>query len=152
MRVSRQNRCFRRAWALVLPLAVSFAGCTHPMEWLRNGLKVGPNFAPRAAAVAPHWIDAADVRVQSNEPPPEQWWTILNDPILNSLIQQAVNQNLTLRAAGIRILEARYQQAIVIGTIFPQTQDAFASYTRTRVSESQGDVHPNPFGPWRMGF
>src|SRR5262249_10543779 len=104
------------------------------------------------AVVAKHWIDASDTRVRSNEPPPERWWTVLNDPMLNGLIQEAVSQNLTLRAAGMRILEARYQRAIVIGSLFPQTQDAFASYTHTRVSESEGPVQHNPFDTWRMGF
>ena len=36
-----------------------------------------------------------------------KWWTVLNDPVLDKLICFAYQENLTLRQAGFRILEAR---------------------------------------------
>jgi NodT family efflux transporter outer membrane factor (OMF) lipoprotein len=42
--------------------------------------------------------------------------------VLNSLIADAYRQNLTLREAGFRVLEARAQRAIVAGTLFPGNQ------------------------------
>src|SRR5262249_41462412 len=82
----------------------------------------------------------------------EAWWTQLNDPTLNELVEAALRQNLTLRAAGLRILEARYQRAIAIGFFFPQQQDVFGSYAHERVSESRGEIQHNPFDTWRTGF
>ncbi len=34
------------------------------LEWWHNGLKVGPNYARPAAAVADDWIDANDPRIR----------------------------------------------------------------------------------------
>ena len=61
----------------------------------------------RPAPVASEWIDYADPRVKSEEQQLSDWWTVFNDPTLTSLVQTAYQQNLTLRAAGARILEAR---------------------------------------------
>ena len=79
-------------------------GCT---DWWRNGFKVGPNYSRPPAPVASQWIDYADPRVKSEEQQLCHWWTVFNDPTLNTLIQTAYQQNLTLRVAGARILEAR---------------------------------------------
>ena len=50
------------------------------------------------------------------------WWTVFNDPVLNSLVQTAYRQNLTLKDAGYRVLQARAQLGIARGGLFPQTQ------------------------------
>ena len=81
-------------------------------DWWRNGFKVGPNYCPPAAPVASQWIDYADPRVKEEEEHLAHWWTVFNDPTLDSLIQTAYQQNLTLRAAGARILEARALRGI----------------------------------------
>ncbi len=63
-----------------------------------------------------------------------QWWTVFNDPVLDNLICCAYHQNLTLREAGCRILEARAQLGIAVGELFPQTQNMTGDYTRNAVS------------------
>ena len=35
------------------------------------------------------------------------WWTVFNDPALDYLVASAAEENLTLKTAGCRILEAR---------------------------------------------
>jgi NodT family efflux transporter outer membrane factor (OMF) lipoprotein len=118
-----------RLLAVVL-IALLLSGCTNPIEYIKNCFKVGPNYCPPPAPVSPHWIDAADKRVRSQSQIPCYWWTLFNDPVLNGLIANAYGQNLTLREAGMRVLEARYQRAIAAGELFPQQQDAFGGYQR----------------------
>ena len=48
-----------------------------------------------------------------------EWWKALNDPVLDSLIQVAYEQNLPLRIAGARVFEARARLGIAIGEQLP---------------------------------
>jgi len=111
-------------------------GCvtTGPLQWIRNGFKVGPNYCRPPVPVAEEWIEAKDSKVQSR--PMQDWWQLFNDATLNSLIQTAYEQNVTLRVAGTRVLEARAQQAIAVGSIFPQTQQATGQYSRVALSHT----------------
>jgi NodT family efflux transporter outer membrane factor (OMF) lipoprotein len=132
----------------LLMLATSLlacGACTSPREYLRNGFKVGPNFTPPMAQVEEHWIDQADVRVRDQSDVPLYWWTLLHDPMLDGLVQQAANQNLTLAQAGYRILQARAQLGIAVGSFFPQQQDTSGSYQRLGAG---GDF----FNQWAQGF
>jgi NodT family efflux transporter outer membrane factor (OMF) lipoprotein len=114
---------------------------------------VGPNYGRPAAPVAADWIDYADPRVMSEEQQLGQWWTVFNDPILNSLIQTAYQQNLTLRVAGARILEARAQRGIAAGNLFPQSQSAFADYARVKLSQNAANPPIEAwFSNWDAGL
>jgi NodT family efflux transporter outer membrane factor (OMF) lipoprotein len=131
----------RRTFAQLVVLfivSVLLCGCTSLEEYVHNGFKVGPNYRKPPAAVAAQWIDAADVRVRSQSDDLSKWWTVFDDPALNSLVCYAYRQNLPLRVAGFRVLEARAQLGIDIGLLFPQTQTATGDYTRT--AESQQTV------------
>jgi NodT family efflux transporter outer membrane factor (OMF) lipoprotein len=119
-----------------LALAVVALGCTGPREYVHNGFKVGPNYCEPAAPVAETWIDANDKRVRQETVDISRWWRVFNDPVLEGMIREAYNQNLTLKEAGFRILEARAQLAISIGNIFPQTQTANGDYTRSGISRN----------------
>ncbi len=46
----------------------------------------------------------------------------------------AYGQNLTLQAAGVRVLQARAQLGIAVGDLYPQTQQAFGSLDYNRQS------------------
>jgi NodT family efflux transporter outer membrane factor (OMF) lipoprotein len=136
-RPADRNRFLGREWvshAVLLGLVVSLSGCTSLTEWVHNGFKVGPNYSRPPAPAADHWIDAADVRVRKETDDLSRWWTVFNDPVLNALICDAYLQNLTLRQAGCRVLEARAQQAVTVGELFPQTQQATGDLQR--VAES----------------
>jgi NodT family efflux transporter outer membrane factor (OMF) lipoprotein len=116
-------------WALALT-----CGCTSFQDYIHNGFKVGPNYERPPAPVAKNWIDADDVRVRSEADDISKWWTVFNDPALDSLICLAYQQNLTLREASFRVLQARGQLAISVGNLFPQTQTMNGSYTRSALS------------------
>src|SRR5258708_33665784 len=125
----------------LLVLVVPLSGCTHLTQYVHNGFKVGPNYCRPPAPAAENWIDAADVRVRNDNDDLSRWWTVFNDPVLNGLICDAYLQNLTLRQAGCRVLQARAQQAIAVGNFFPQTQQAFGDLRRyarsTKVPNNQ---------------
>src|SRR5437870_5228596 len=96
---------------LAVPFLVTMllSGCTSVSEYIHNGFKVGPNYVQPPAPVAPNWIDAADVRVRKDSDDLSQWWKVFNDPVLDDLICHAYRQNISLREAGFRVLQARAQ-------------------------------------------
>jgi NodT family efflux transporter outer membrane factor (OMF) lipoprotein len=121
-------------WALVIAIVLPLCGCTTPRDYVANGFKVGPNYQRPSAPVAKEWIDAADKRVRKDTDDLSKWWTVFNDPALDGLICFAYNQNLTLRQAGYRVLEARAQLGIARGNFFPQLQDAHGDWSRNVTS------------------
>jgi NodT family efflux transporter outer membrane factor (OMF) lipoprotein len=136
-------------------LAFALAGCTTPCEYLKNGFKVGPNYQKPPAPIAKEWIDASDVRVRKESDDLSTWWNVFNDPILSSLICDAYRQNLTLREAGFRVLEARAQLGIAVGEIFPQQQYASGGFKEQTVSVEVANRQATPqryFGTWANGF
>ncbi|MCE9567357.1 MAG: efflux transporter outer membrane subunit [Planctomycetes bacterium] len=131
------------------------AGCTPLKEYVHNGFKVGPNYQRPAAPVAPDWIDAADIRVSKDPEELSRWWTVFNDPVLNALVCDAYRQNLTLREAGFRVLQARAQLGIARGEFFPQTQVATGSFNQRAVSVEVANRNATPdrfFATWAYGF
>jgi outer membrane protein TolC len=122
-------------------------------EWVDNGFKVGPNYCKPPAPVASEWIDYLDPRVKSEEPDLTEWWHVFKDPALDALIETAYRQNISLREAGARILEARAQRGIAVGEIFPQSQQAFANYQHIGLSRNVAIVFPKSwFNHVDVGF
>ncbi len=126
--------------------ALLCGGCftTGPLEYVRNGFKVGPNYCKPPAPVESEWIQAKNAAVQNRHL--QDWWVVFEDPVLNSLVNTAYSRNLTLRTVGTRVLEARAQQAIAVGNIFPQSQSANGSYARVGLSRNAPN-NPTVFGP-----
>ncbi len=71
-----------------------------------------------------------------------QWWKIFHDPVLNKLIIKTYAQNLDLKAAGLRIVQARAALGISEGLYFPQVQTLSGdlSSSRTGHGSSRYDV------------
>jgi len=140
---------------LVLLTLLFATGCTPLGEYLNNGMKVGPNYCPPDAMVAPDWIDAGDKRVDDSQIDMAQWWTVFGDPSLDALIRTATRQNLTLREAGFRVLQARAARAIAAGNLFPQQQAAVGGFARNAASTAVAnrDFLLEPyFDQWDAGF
>jgi NodT family efflux transporter outer membrane factor (OMF) lipoprotein len=138
--------------AILLFLALLASGCTSPRQWWHNGCKVGPDYARPPGPVASTWVDAADPRVKSEPANDCAWWTAFNDPTLNTLIETAYRQNLDLRTAGTRILEARAQRNIAVGNLFPQTQTAVGTYAHAQISQNLNVLPPGGLDVWATGF
>ncbi len=121
-------------------LLASLTGCTSFREYVSNGFKVGPNYQKPPAPVASEWIDSKSQGVNTAAADLAGWWKVFNDPKLNSLVEQAYNQNLDLRTAGTRILAARALRNIAAGNLFPQLQEAFLDYSRNAISTNVANV------------
>jgi NodT family efflux transporter outer membrane factor (OMF) lipoprotein len=140
-------------WLVALLVAVAlFSGCTTLRQWWRNGFKVGPNFVQPPAPVAEVWVDCQDPRVKCEPALDCVWWTVFNDPTLNGLIETAYRQNLNLRIAGTRILEARASRGIAVGNLFPQSQTALSTYAHAQISRNLGLPLPGSVNIWADGF
>ncbi|NIT61176.1 MAG: transporter, partial [Aliifodinibius sp.] len=73
--------------------------------------------------VEPTWQEIEDPRISEQKPADPKWWRIaFSDPILDELIEVALKENLTLRSAGLRVLQSQQQLAIAIGEQYPQQQ------------------------------
>src|SRR5271165_5593938 len=141
-RISRPRRWRWPALAGLVVAVLLNSGCiiTGPGQWIHNGLKVGPNYGPPPAPVAGEWILANDPGVQNGHL--QDWWQVFGDPTLDALIVTAYEQNPTLRIAGTRVLEARAGQAIAVGNMFPQAQQASASYGRVNLNSNMPLIGP----------
>ncbi len=111
-------------------------GGTSLSTWFHQGLKVGPDYRRPAAEVAQRWIDADDPQVVSESADHSQWWTVLDDPTLEMLIQMAYQQNLPLRVAALRVMESRAELGIARGNFFAQQQQFFGQYQRSQISRN----------------
>jgi len=110
---------------LILAFVLLAAGCT----------KLGPDYVRPETAVLPNWQEGG--AAVTNAPADYRaWWRTFNDPALDRLIDVALGQNLSLRLAGVRVLEARAQLGIAVGQIYPQTQQGFGSLQYNRISEN----------------
>ncbi len=138
--------------ALLLTGALFLSGCTSMRQWYHNGFKVGPNYAQPPAPVATGWIEDADSHVDSNRAMTCDWWALFDDPALNGLIETAYRQNLDLRTAGTRILEARAQRNIAAGNLFPQSQRALGGYAHGHLSKNLTLPLPTTLNLWATGF
>ena len=109
---------------------------------------LGPNYMQPSAPVAEQWLEMKDAQLKPEPADAVEWWTVFNDPELNSLVSQAYTQNLSLQQAGLRILQARARLGIAVGEFYPQLQDATGSYTRSHISTNVAglnDISRLPF-------
>ena len=113
-------------------------GCTSFSEWAHNGFKVGPNYHPLEAPVPPTWIDANDPRVRPGNPNIATWWEVFDDAELNRMIHVAATENLTVRQAGLQILQAQIQRNIARSELLPQAQTLLAQSSRGELSGNNG--------------
>ena len=116
---------FGRATASAAVLAMA-AGCT-----------VGPDYVPPVTQAPAQWTEAATPGLIGTGPEAgrqlERWWTAFKDPTLDRLVERAVADNLDLKIAEQRLLEARAQRAEAAAGFYP-TLDGSASAERQRYS------------------
>jgi NodT family efflux transporter outer membrane factor (OMF) lipoprotein len=131
-------------FGLVISFALLFTGCA-----------VGPDYIRPEAPEPQKWLEEKDPLIKSEPADFGRWWTVFNDPVLNTLVDTASQQNLSLRIAGIRILEARAQLGIAIGDLYPQSQAIGGNATYTDVSKNTANSQPGAdfhYGNMDLGF
>ncbi|MCZ3374319.1 efflux transporter outer membrane subunit [Rhizobium sp. AG207R] len=111
------------------------AACAILGTSLLSGCVVGPDYQKPELAMPAHWSG----KTQKKTKPPQlsQWWKQLRDPMLNDLIEEAVQGNLDVATAKAKIREARATYRKQTGTLLP-TVEATASATRNRSAASDG--------------
>ena len=133
--------------------SVFSTGCTGLGHWACQGFKVGPNYLRPPAPVADEWIDYQNPDVLSEPADYSCWWSVFGDPMLDQLVARASQQNLSLKTAGMRILEARARLGIARGSLFPQAQQAYGDFARINNSSTTANVLPIlDFDNWGTGF
>ena len=84
---------------------------------------VGPDYEEPPAPVETQWLEYEDPRLDPASPLAPEWWrAAFGDAALDRLVEIALADNLTLRSAGLRVMQARQQLAIAVGDQFPQEQ------------------------------
>jgi multidrug efflux system outer membrane protein len=112
-----------RALLLALAaLAAPLAGCA-----------VGPNYTPPADQTPQVWSGQLEGGLAAKPADLTRWWTLLNDPVLDSLVDRAVAGNKDLKLAGARLAEARAARGVAASELFP-TVDAVGTADRVRNS------------------
>jgi multidrug efflux system outer membrane protein len=109
------------------------------------GCKVGPDYIPPQYEPPLTWHGAGTDGITEGPADIQQWWTVFNDSTLEELIEAAHAQNLDLRQAYARVIEARAGVSFTAGQYWP-TVDAVGFYQRSRVSQN-GLVAPVTGGP-----
>ncbi len=96
------------ARSTVVALAVLWLGMV-------PGCTVGPDYTPPETEMPDAWNQELTRGLAEGEANLETWWTTLNDPVLDGLIQRAVQGNLDLKAAVARVVESRALLGIATG-------------------------------------
>lgn len=124
-----------------MPLVLSsllFAGCSLAPKYTRPGT-ILPLVFKEAGSTSGGSIKADSDETPwttarpSDQMPRGQWWTVFNDPQLNTLEEQALNANQNLKAAMARVNEARASQLTARSDLLPTIGARFGS-TRSKVS------------------
>ena len=124
--------------AAILALLLSCQGCA-----------IGPDYTPPETPVPDAWHQALTRGLSEGKADLQTWWQVFEDPLLESLIQRAVQGNLNLRSAVSRIQEARAVRGVAKGDWFPNI-DGTGTIQKVRISE--GRIEDNPIIPRRYHF
>jgi NodT family efflux transporter outer membrane factor (OMF) lipoprotein len=119
-----------KATAIVLAFSLFAGGCA-----------VGPRYVKPTTSLVPfHNLSGVGAtKSEFSAPPLDSWWTGFNDPMLVTVVQRALEQNLDLAAAFARVRQARAAAAAAGAQLLP-TADLEATVT----AEHQSVV--SPFG------
>ena len=103
---------------------------------LNSCTKLGPNFN---GIDSPSVLNKWENNGAKEDKNISQWWKTFNDPTLNKLVDRAYVQNLDIKSAGLRIVQARTALGISEGLSFPQVQklSGNASSTHTKQADIQ---------------
>jgi NodT family efflux transporter outer membrane factor (OMF) lipoprotein len=115
------NKTVLKAAALILSVTFIVSGCI-----------VGPNYSKPDTKIPAYWTGKSS-RGSLDSRALNSWWKALDDRKLTSLINRAVDGNLSLRAASSRLLEARARRGVAGSARFP-TINASGNMTRSEFS------------------
>jgi len=101
-----------------------------------SGCMVGPNYERPSIDTPQSWrFEDKEAKDVANT----AWWKQFNDPVLDNLIQIAIQENKDLKIAAARVEQFAGLYGTTRAALFPQV-GAGASYGRQRVSEQTGPM------------
>ena len=106
------------AWFYLL-FALTLSGCNK--DWLPHA-DLAPTYQPPEYVVPASWEGASPFvqAAPSDHKLRPDWWKVFNDPILDSLIDQAMEANPDLHAAAERFVQARDMMMMARSRRIPQ--------------------------------
>lgn len=113
-------------WAMVLPLALPLTACVS----LAPSSPLLPAIALPAA-----WSQAATPGAAVGSTALAQWWQRFNDPLLDTLITQALQANTSVRSAQAALLQARALRDVAAAGLLPSVS-ASASAQRSKAGDA----------------
>jgi NodT family efflux transporter outer membrane factor (OMF) lipoprotein len=120
----------KRLASIIMLLSLWFTGC----------VAVGPDYRSPVISAPDQWnaeLKSGLTDTSLDTQKLANWWMTLNDPILSSLIEQAVAGNLELKEARARVREARARRGVAEADRFPTIENT-VSVNRNRSSEETG--------------
>jgi NodT family efflux transporter outer membrane factor (OMF) lipoprotein len=136
----------RRTFGSGLAAFLLMTGCT----------MVGPDYEPPETTVMSEWMELDDPLLRDQSLVDPEWWSsAFKDPVLDRLVEEALAQNLSLRAAGLRVLQAQQMLSIAVGSRYPQQQALTGSAGAKRLSNNAMDHVPlleDEFATYSLGF
>jgi NodT family efflux transporter outer membrane factor (OMF) lipoprotein len=124
----------------MMKLLQCFLPCLIIIALFLTGCAVGPDFVQPDAPVDEEWAESDDPQIKSEPADHSEWWKVFSDPVLDSLIDTAYRQNLSLQIAGLRIMEARAQLGVAAGFQYPQVQQFAGAATANQISENASNA------------
>lgn len=88
---------------------------------------VGPDYQGVTPPALPSAWDPEAAATHTEET--AAWWLLFEDEVLTELIQRGASQNLTLEAAGLRIVQARAVLGISDSLVYPQQSQINSDFT-----------------------
>ncbi len=106
---------------------------------------VGPNYSPPIVPVPAAWHSKLQDGLNAGQPHRlTRWWTVFHDPALSNLIKRAVANNLDLKKARARLLEARAKRTMSRSGLYPALNTS-AAITKSRANNTETNLYNASF-------
>jgi NodT family efflux transporter outer membrane factor (OMF) lipoprotein len=128
--------------AVATILGAVLGGCTVGPDYQEPRLSVPSSFAtPSSEKVST--IASEATRPDKSHPSIDlaQWWKSFDDPVMQSLVEQAIQANLNLEIALTRVQEARTMEAVAIGEALPSAGVSATSAGGTGHDNTSGRIN-----------
>jgi len=135
MRFNKEAHVLCTKIYLLILIALSITGC----------VTVGPDYVKPDTQASANWhtpLKRGLVSGETDDKALSTWWTTLNDPVLDGLVNRAVKNNLDLKKARASVREARARRGVAAAGLFP-VLDATGSGVRSRTGDSTGSISTN---------
>ena len=126
---------------LIASLLLGLSGC----------LAVGPDYTKPALNLPANWVEANNALPGSSQDGVRMWWRSFNDPLLDRLVDQALERNQDIGIALARLRQARAERVQTASAFGPTISGGGAGEAR-RTSEALTGQVGGESRTWLAGF